>query len=1323
MDVEELRRSQRRLRKNQRPEKLTELPLISVSASVSGSQDSEDDDEDALTPSAETGERNLLSMLSISTESLDFVGKREKFLKNTFESLSGTEVDADRNNDTGGTSISSQFLVRTSQNINYLTTPFARNVAVINATKQTRSDNETSSKREELQRRIEETRRKLQSVGYRSNLKSSQSISDLSRIPEKDFRNHHGVNLAHRYTTSGGKKYAALIRHKMNYNTNPTLFFNTIVNINNLSSLKCKNHIALGTKNNIVYVYASKNQPKIGTCLFLKSQTTNLSARKLSGQSTNQPKKLKLSSGLLHRTDTYVSKVLPMLHFTSKHIPELILNTPKGTFSYFLKYKNTGKFQHYDSRINNSKPLTINISKHSNLFTKPLIKEQFIISSPTVCNVLQSVSVASSSVNVSMTALLENTPFKIIGESSCVEGSLEDSVLNSLISSSSNTNETNFNEIQCVYLQHDLSTKKRTGAIDLLSNSNSCTNFIKSHNSNLSITNQSLPESPVYENVCSSSKHFKNITELESKANRAHSGQQNRSCSYFINLNENVNTQDINSTTCINKSIKSSESLPLNLIETNYSSKENLLNSCGDEDNVFDNFSSDSLEEPTEFIALTPRRCTSDYQLSSYDLDTSEYEWRSASATDSHTERKKYIFHSQENLLSIKNSRLKYKIKDILEFYPNYEQDRHRSASFLLSSNNIKMTPCLSQDSILTTENEYHLSSCHQNESKLYMDKNKDSCKSTESFLESDCYSSSQYGDFHEIGGHQDSCQSTESILTDDSDYQVFKSPKKAVNHHEEKYKMSKKTKPLTLQEYNKVLKGKPIINNTCVTPNKLFSIVGHNFHTNDKISGINKSNNQTVFQTQSLQDANVSLSSLESHETNTPQYSIISSPSTRYPTCNKIINNNDSIETDINSALLRKKSYPISRPLTATSLQIHSQFAVLDSSNLKELDYGKHDLRNKNSQRNNKPPTAPKPISDKPPLKPQQKQIISPPMNKKSHTIYNVDLLTGMQKVSNQESFYSNYDKNTYLPKSKETTRIFLAKNTKKLPFIVREASNSSLPYQHDIFKGGKLTINNATKHECKLSKSVKLLCKTFENALEDYDPSDDCIADLEEDCFPVLGGSSSSTPATSSSAANSPKRLWPPASRAPVQRHLPKRMSSSHQPVLPNKKCSSVSGRMVSKSTSNTRTLSRHGTKQAASVNSVNIKRSTSMGVLNQSIPNFLTPRESEKKNRLPKVHTLAVAPVAVHVESTYQLHPSRARKYRPFYRFSQAANELNIHLFDTSHKDPDKPVPIQAGTHNKDFQTCHTTKILRAFPKQWELAHQWITKSRLPPGINRR
>ncbi|CAG2054852.1 unnamed protein product, partial [Timema podura] len=42
------------------------------------------------------------------------------------------------------------------------------------------------------------------------------------------------------------------------------------------------------------------------------------------------------------------------------------------------------------------------------------------------------------------------------------------------------------------------------------------------------------------------------------------------------------------------------------------------------------------------------------------------------------------------------------------------------------------------------------------------------------------------------------------------------------------------------------------------------------------------------------------------------------------------------------------------------------------------------------------------------------------------------------------------------------------------------------------------------------------------------------------------------------------------------------------------------------------------------------------------------------------------------------------------------------MNDHRFDTNYKDPDKAVPIHAGTHNQDFQTCYTTNILRAFPK---------------------
>lgn len=66
MDVEELRRSQRRIKKP-RPELGYGMTLNppSSTVSVSGSQDSEDDEDEVSTPSAEHAERNLLSLLSV----------------------------------------------------------------------------------------------------------------------------------------------------------------------------------------------------------------------------------------------------------------------------------------------------------------------------------------------------------------------------------------------------------------------------------------------------------------------------------------------------------------------------------------------------------------------------------------------------------------------------------------------------------------------------------------------------------------------------------------------------------------------------------------------------------------------------------------------------------------------------------------------------------------------------------------------------------------------------------------------------------------------------------------------------------------------------------------------------------------------------------------------------------------------------------------------------------------------------------------------------------------------------------------------------------
>ncbi len=69
-------------------------------------------------------------------------------------------------------------------------------------------DDSQNKRREELQKRIEETRKKLQNIGYQSMLRGSQSISDLtSHLPDKgqllrpdsgmsDYQPHSLVNPA-----------------------------------------------------------------------------------------------------------------------------------------------------------------------------------------------------------------------------------------------------------------------------------------------------------------------------------------------------------------------------------------------------------------------------------------------------------------------------------------------------------------------------------------------------------------------------------------------------------------------------------------------------------------------------------------------------------------------------------------------------------------------------------------------------------------------------------------------------------------------------------------------------------------------------------------------------------------------------------------------------------------------------------------------------------------------------------------------------------------------------------------------------------------------
>ncbi|XP_037300474.1 mitogen-activated protein kinase-binding protein 1 isoform X3 [Manduca sexta] len=217
MDAEELRQSVRRSKRWKAESPRLELPAAATSLSGSG-HDSDDDelDENELkqplnsakldvsqqgcgptpaprytskgrgpkwrqvsTPSGDNADRNPLSG---SCESIDTAGRREKYIKSAFDSLSGVEMDTTL---TGGhTSLSAQHLSRAPAP---RAAPGAGPAPAPSPAPRSKPlDPEAARRREELNRRILETRRQLESVAFRSNLKSSQSTTDLSYIPEKD---------------------------------------------------------------------------------------------------------------------------------------------------------------------------------------------------------------------------------------------------------------------------------------------------------------------------------------------------------------------------------------------------------------------------------------------------------------------------------------------------------------------------------------------------------------------------------------------------------------------------------------------------------------------------------------------------------------------------------------------------------------------------------------------------------------------------------------------------------------------------------------------------------------------------------------------------------------------------------------------------------------------------------------------------------------------------------------------------------------------------------------------------------------------------------
>lgn len=750
----------------------------------------------------------------------------------------------------------------------------------------------------------------------------------------------------------------------------------------------------------------------------------------------------------------------------------------------------------------------------------------------------------------------------------------------------------------------EISPSKRPVFLNLCSGAGGGNTKYNKSRSKPPVTNQSLPESPVCEDLNSPTGLFQNLTDTEANI-KSKFVQQRRSCSFFIDLNTLTDKEQEFQAKSAKNIAKSSESLPATVGQTHVvaSSEENLLNSCDEEDGNGD-FSSDSLEEPSEFSNRTPRRCISDYQIFTRppELVGYEFEQRSASAAGRQCKRLREVFHSQESVLTNTSDQLSSCTNsgDILEMCSNYEQDRHSSASFFLSLRRRKSNACRSQESILTDESEYQAFSHPDVPTRYDHDHYRDSCRSTESILEGDYhFSSMQRGNLAENGHtqHRDSCQSTESILTDDSDCQLFTSSNQEVELRNKLFCSVENSGSSGFQSKSELRNSEGR------------KSISENVEQAQGDSGMSQGfcdNHRPIFRTRSLQDTRSALSLSEPST---------SASSGKPQTPSQILLADDNLfqKDNVGSAagsLVRKNSYPRSRPQTPTCLQIHSQFSVLNKSytavfegsaqphslshesnagNSQEISQSlqhKEDSTDQHRHCSDRPPTAPKPtgkVTHKPPLKPRQKSSqqqakqrghwnnqnlkASGPHSqrplKANHSV-GISSLSDVRKAANEIG-------NTSLAFPEQAKRDALLQET--TPQGVKGESSEEL----------KDTVHTQLKKQCEsqmnftscsqfqksdgpcdmVQKSeavtavmgkpggVKLLCRSFENAVEDCDISDDCA---EEDSFPVMEGSGSSTPATSSSAANSPKRLWPPASRAPNQRQLGRRLGTRHQ-ILPSK------------------------------------------------------------------------------------------------------------------------------------------------------------------------
>ncbi|GIY21089.1 mitogen-activated protein kinase-binding protein 1 [Caerostris extrusa] len=243
------------------------------------------DEEDPSTPV--DSDRSFLSSLCISTENLERLGQREKFMKSNYESLEKSDSGESHNNNNEMTdrsfyrqSISAKFLAGSLLPLKRtLVNGSPKPAGVIE-----RQMSNPTKKREELLKALSDAKKTLETVRCRSGLSSSKSIADLHSTPDRE------IFISPRYKSPGDIRKAASMTDLSFNNSNRSGLFSPPPEMVNFRIFKSESPAPLWSQTKIYSIDTSPPEsPKL-------NGSVNLQQGLMKNGQTSQPEHVSRSN-------------------------------------------------------------------------------------------------------------------------------------------------------------------------------------------------------------------------------------------------------------------------------------------------------------------------------------------------------------------------------------------------------------------------------------------------------------------------------------------------------------------------------------------------------------------------------------------------------------------------------------------------------------------------------------------------------------------------------------------------------------------------------------------------------------------------------------------------------------------------------------------------------------------------------------------------------------------------------------------------------------------------------------------------------------------